>query len=603
MSVTVLTGQLTEPGEFCLDDFPAGCLVTDFKRKILYSNTYLEQRLGYCPGALADMDLFSVLSRGSQVLYETYLVPMLVRGGQCDEIQLSLLTQRGDAFPVVISARRGADNDERLFWSLTEASQREQMYRELSEARDLLQQKVGQLNILSDTDQLTGLPNRAAMSRHLGQQIRKAETGGLAFALAFVDLDGFKEVNDRYGHPTGDQLLRLVARRMANNLRKDDMIARFGGDEFVILLRGDLSSVSAEESLKRLLAALAEPFKVDTAPVRISASIGVTLYPQADNIEPDQLLRQADQAMYQAKIAGRNQICVFNVQREKFLRDRNEELTSIRNGLAQGQFELHYQPKVNMRTGEVLGAEALLRWHHPVQGLVGPASFLPAVDETPVGIELGRWVISTALAQLQEWNQRGLDLHVSINIAGYHLQHVDFLRDLGEALGRYPAALKHRLELEVLETSTIEDIDHVSSVLTACKVLGIRVALDDFGTGYSTLGHLRDLSVDVLKIDRSFVRDMLTNEGDLAILRGVIGFAQAFRCDVIAEGVETRQHGQQLIELGCENGQGYYIARPMPAMELEPWVRAWNHQEFRHKFASADARGEKQRESGDHASC
>ncbi len=594
---------MTAPVEFCLDDFPAGCLVTDFRRRILYSNSYLEQHLGRDEGELADADLFGLLTRGSQVLYESYLVPMLVQSGRCDEIQLSLRTRNGDALPVVVSARCEDDGCERIFWSLAAADQREQMFHELTEAREQLQQKISQLHTLSDTDQLTGLPNRAAMTRHLSQLIKKVKSGQLAFALAFVDLDGFKAVNDKHGHQMGDKLLKLVARRMEKNLRSNDLIARFGGDEFVILLHGEFSTGAAEESLNRLIRHLSEPFEVDSATLSISASVGVTLYPQSEEIEPDQLIRQADNAMYQAKIAGRNQLCLFNVVQEKFLRNRTEELAAIRAGLRAEQFELYYQPKVNMRTGEVLGAEALLRWRHPVHGLLGPDRFLPAVAETSVGLELGWWVINSALTQLQDWQLKGMGLHVSVNIAGYHLQDADFLRDLGQTLASFPAGLRHHLELEVLETSTIEDIDHVSSVLSACKVLGIRVSLDDFGTGYSTLGHLRDLSVDTLKIDRGFVKDMLDNPGDLAILKGVIGFAGAFQCGVIAEGVETFQHGQRLIELGCEWGQGYYIARPMPAQDLEPWVKTWTDHEFRRKFAPAGYHGDGAPQNEGQASC
>lgn len=589
---------MNTPDVFSLDDFPVGCLVSDLKRQILYSNAFVETHFGYPAEHLAGADLFTLFSRASQIIYDSYLIPLLMREGHCEEIRLNLVTRAGNALPVVVNVRREEAASERIFWSLTSASRGEQMFGEIAEARDLLQQKVSQLHTLSDTDQLTGLPNRTAMTRHLSQQIGNAKAGQLAFALAFVDLDGFKEINDRNGHHTGDKLLRLVAKRMASNLRDDDVIARFGGDEFVILLHGNFNTNTAEESLNRLIQQLAEPFEVDSMPLQISGSVGVTLYPQTKEIEPDQLMRQADKAMYQAKLAGGNQLCLFNVDQERFLRDKNEELAAIRVAMDAGQFELYYQPKVNMRTGQVLGVEALLRWNHPVHGLMGPATFLPTVSDTLVGLALGRWVIAKAMAQLQDWQRQGLDLHVSVNIAGYHLQYPDFLYDLGQMLADAPGLPKHKLELEVLETSTIEDIDHISSVLTACKSLGIGVSLDDFGTGYSTLGHLRDLSMDTLKIDRSFVQNMLVNAGDLAIIKGVIGFAGAFQCDVIAEGVETRQHGQRLIDLGCEWGQGYYIARPMPAQALEPWVHDWRRDGFHDKFLAAGDRDDGKRKEG-----
>ncbi|WP_288365345.1 EAL domain-containing protein [uncultured Marinobacter sp.] len=566
---------MTMSDAFPVEHFPVGCLVSDSKRQILYCNRFVEEHYGYGVSELVGADLFTLLSRASQIMYDSYLLPLVMREGRCDEIRLSLVTRHGEPKPVVVSLCRDHPHSERIFWSIGNANRSEQLFSELTEARKLLQQKISLLHNLSDTDQLTGLPNRAALTRHLNQKIGHPESAQLAFALAFLDLDGFKEVNDRYGHPVGDKLLRLVAKRMAANLRNNDLIARFGGDEFVILLTGEFGSSEAEESLNRLIRQVSEPFEVESLKLHISASAGVTLYPQSEAVDADQLVRQADQAMYQAKLAGKRQLCLFNVDKERSEKGKNKEAAAVRNAIASGEFELFYQPKVNMRTGEVLGAEALLRWNHPDRGLLAPAAFLPALSQTSAGVELGHWVIASGLTQLRHWHERGIDLHVSVNIDGYHLQHPDFLRQLKDLLMDCPALPKHRLELEVLETSAIEDIDHVSSILTACKKLGIRISLDDFGTGYSSLAHLRDLSVDILKIDRSFVRDMLTSPGDLAILKGVIGFAGAFQCDVVAEGVETIQHVQSLTELGCDLGQGYYIAKPMPPQVFEAWLRDW----------------------------
>lgn len=572
---------------FSLDDFPVGCMVTDYQRRILYSNHYLEQYHGYSTHELLGADLFMLLSKASQIMYDTYIVPMLVREKQCDEIRLSMVSRSTSTLPVVVSVMCDDSANERLFWSISSASRSDQLFEELTETKQLLEQKVSLLRTLSDTDQLTGLPNRTALTKHLDQKIVDLKKEGMAFALAFVDLDGFKEVNDRYGHQVGDKILQLVAKRLASNLRSDDLIARFGGDEFVIFLNGRFSGSLVEEALSRLISKLAEPFNIDSVLLQLSASIGVTLYPQSKDVEPDQLIRQADQAMYQAKLAGKNQVCLFNVDNEQVQQGRHSELSAIRAAIETEQFELYFQPKVNMLTGRVLGAEALIRWNHPSEGLKAPAAFLPVLNNTATGVELGRWVINSALCQLQVWLQQGLDLHVSVNIDGYHLQHSQFLRDLSSLLADFPTLPKQRLELEVLETSTIEDVSHVYSVLTACRMMGIRISLDDFGTGYSSLSHLRDLSVDTLKIDRSFVQNMLTSVGDRAILKGVIGFAHAFECDLVAEGVETLQHSQQLIELGCECGQGFFIARPMPAADFKSWIEAWNQGGFQRKFKSA----------------
>lgn len=577
----------TEP--ITLDHFPVGSLVSNASRQVIFSNSYFARKYGYSVNELVGKDFFSLLSRASQIMYDSYLMPMLVREGCCEEIRLTFITAAGENVPAVVSARLEEGNNRRIFWSVGHAARSEQLFEELTEARKLLQQKVSLLHTLSDTDQLTGLPNRSALTRHLTQKISLFAKGELAFALAFIDLDGFKEVNDQYGHYMGDKVLKLIAKRMASNLRSDDLIARFGGDEFVVLLHGHFNAAMAEESVNRLIRQISEPLEIDSLTLHVSASVGVTLYPQTENITPDQLIRQADQAMYQSKLAGRNQMSLFNVDNEKHQKEKHTELHAIKAAMAANEFELYYQPKVDMRSGKVLGAEALIRWNHPVEGLKGPATFLPIITETNIGLDLGQWVIVTALEQLQAWLSEDLDIHISVNISGYHLQAPDFLKNLTRVLSAFPDIPKHRFELEVLETSTIEDVEKVSLVLSSCRMMGIRVSLDDFGTGYSTLGHLRDLSVDTLKIDRSFVKDMLTNPGDLAILKGVIGFGQAFECDLIAEGIETFQHAQSLMELGCDWGQGYYIARPMPAASFIEWVCDWRETGFVKKFKATDA--------------
>lgn len=569
-----------------LDDFPAGCLVTDLERNIIFTNSYFETRYKHTTSKLNGTDLFRLLSRASQILYESYLIPLLLHEGRFDEIQLGLVTADNAIKPVVVSARLERHANEVIYWTITSADQRDSMVQELTQTRQQLHEKIDTLQRLSFTDKLTGLANRDALTRHLDRRTKKTDTTPPPFALAFVDLDGFKEVNDHYGHAMGDELLRQVARRMTENIRANDFIARLGGDEFVIILNGDLSPLASERILSGLIEQLATPFTIESVAVPISASIGVTFYPQATNTAPDQLIRQADHAMYQAKLAGRGHVHLFNADKERHLRDHSVKLNAIKAAMTANQFALYYQPKVNMRTGEILSVEALLRWQHPERGILGPADFLPTVNETTVGFQLGEWVMAKALTQLQIWQQQGLRLGVSVNISGYHLQHPEFLKNLGNLLSNYPPGLQRRLELEVLETSTIKDIHQVSEVLSACKGMGIRVSLDDFGTGYSTLGHLRDLSVDALKIDRSFTKYMSSNESDMAILKGVIGLARAFECDVIAEGVETREHGEKLIELGCEWGQGFYITEPLPANSLKPWFLEWHEHGFQDKFGS-----------------
>ncbi|MCO4787204.1 MAG: bifunctional diguanylate cyclase/phosphodiesterase, partial [Marinomonas atlantica] len=388
-------------------------------------------------------------------------------------------------------------------------------------------------------------------------------------------LDGFKEVNDTFGHDTGDLLLVDVAQRMRDTLGGEGIVARFGGDEFVLLVPILQNSSEVEPKLQCLLVALAQPFKVSGVTLHISASIGVTFYPQHREIEADQLIRQADQAMYQAKISGRNRLKAFDLSQEDILVEQHRFYEELQEAYELEQFRLYYQPKVNMRSKEVIGYEALIRWQHPIRGILAPAVFLPALTNQPLELEVGNWVIKTALAQLWQWQQQGYTQTVSVNLASYQLQQSGFIAQMKSLLAGYPRSVAESLELEILETSAIEDLATVSGVIDACKEMGVKLSLDDFGTGYSTLSHLKELSVDILKIDHGFVREMLEDENDLVIIKGVIGFADAFSLDVIAEGVETAEHARRLIELGCELGQGYYISRPIPAEKVLEWYAQW----------------------------
>jgi EAL domain-containing protein (putative c-di-GMP-specific phosphodiesterase class I) len=358
-------------------------------------------------------------------------------------------------------------------------------------------------------------------------------------------------------------------------LRDGDTLARLGGDEFVAVLIDLDEEIACVPLLQRLLGAVSQPVAVGELSLELSASLGVTFYPQGGEVDADQLMRQADQAMYQAKVAGKNRYHVFDSAQDRSVRGRFESLQHIKLALSAGEFVLHYQPKVNMRSGAVIGAEALIRWQHPQRGLLPPAEFLSVIEDTPLAVELGEWVIDTALAQKEQWCANGLDLRVSVNVGARQLQQVDFVDRLKLILDRRPDVPIGSLEIEVLETSALQDVEQISQVIRACRALGVTFALDDFGTGYSSLTYLKRLPVAVLKVDQSFVRDMLNNLDDLAILEAVLGLATAFRRTVIAEGVETTAHGEILLQLGCELAQGFGIARPMPGNELVAWVASW----------------------------
>ncbi|MFZ4625315.1 MAG: sensor domain-containing protein, partial [Rhodoferax sp.] len=431
------------------------------------------------------------------------------------------------------------------------------------------------LEHIAHFDALTDLPNRVLLADRLQQAMVQAQRRGQQLAVVYLDLDGFKAINDKHGHGAGDQILMTLAKRMKQALREADTLARLGGDEFVAVL-GDLEDVTASAPLlTRLLAAAAQPVSVDGLSLQVSASLGVTFYPQAQDVDADQLLRQADHAMYQAKVTGKNRYLVFDAVQDSSLRVHHESLENIRLALERGEFVLYYQPKVNMCSGQVIGAEALIRWQHPAKGLLAPAAFLPVIEDHPLSVAVGEWVIDTALTQVELWRASGLDIPVSVNIGARQLQQFNFVERLQAMLAAHPQVAPDRLELEVLETSALEDITQVSQVIDACAAIGVIFALDDFGTGYSSLTYLKRLRVALLKIDQSFVRDMLDDPHDLAILQGVIGLATAFRRQVIAEGVETVAHGTLLLQLGCDLAQGYGIARPMPADQLPDWAQAW----------------------------
>ncbi len=432
-----------------------------------------------------------------------------------------------------------------------------------------------QLERIAHYDALTALPNRVLFADRLHQAMARAKRGGQRLAVVYVDLDGFKTVNDTQGHDAGDQLLMTLAGRMRKAMRECDTLARLGGDEFVAVL-GELPDAdSCRPLVRRLLATVAEPVEVNGQSLQVSGSIGVTLYPQREEVEADQLLRQADQAMYQAKLAGKDRYHLFDAEHDHDLRSHHESLERIRQGLVRGEFVLHYQPKVNMHTGELIGAEALIRWQHPEQGLLPPDRFLPVIEHHALGIQLGEWVIETALGQVAAWQAEGLHVPVSVNIAANHLQRSDFAERIYLLLSLHPDVTPDMLQLEVLESSALADMNHVAETMATCTRMGIGFSLDDFGTGYSSLSYLKRLPAAELKIDRGFVRDMLHDADDLAILDGVLGLARAFRRRAVAEGVETEAHGELLLRLGCECAQGFGIARPMAPELLPRWIATW----------------------------
>jgi len=430
------------------------------------------------------------------------------------------------------------------------------------------------LKHIAHNDLLTNLPNRVLLADRLSQAMTQCQRRNKCLAVAFLDLDGFKAINDTHGHIKGDELLVVLSKRIKEALREGDTLARIGGDEFIAVITDLENTEDCKPVLNRLLRAASEPVTVADTKMHVSASIGVTLYPQ-DGVEADQLTRHADQAMYIAKQAGKNRYHLFDTDQNNAIKVQREEINHIRSALKNNEFVLHYQPKVNMNTAEVIGVEALIRWQHPQRGLVQPLDFLPAIEGRSVSVTLGEWVIKSALLQINQWRSMGINLPISVNISVYQLQQDNFVTRLAALLAAHPEVKPHYLELEILETTVLSDVNQVLETMNSCHELGVRFALDDFGTGYSSLTHLRRLPAYLIKIDQSFVRDMLEDADDSAIVEGVVNLAKIFQRKVIAEGVETCAHADALIRLGCELAQGYGIARPMPQADIPQWVTSW----------------------------
>jgi len=442
------------------------------------------------------------------------------------------------------------------------------VFRDVSEKKQLIQKMSWQ----SQHDVLTGLPNRNALAIRFDHEIALAREQRSLLAVCLFDLDHFQQINERGGQALGDDILKQVARRLHEFAGPRHYAARLSGDEFVLLLPDMHDRAAVNATLEQLMAQLACEYHGADHAFTLSASVGVALY-TGSGISADKLLRHADQALYQAKVSGRGKVHYFDADLDEQVRTHYNRRSEVRAALLAGELCLYYQPKLNMRSGRVVGMEALLRWRHPQRGIVGPMDFLPAVEHSDVIVEIGEAVLRQALAQLDAWRAAEPEWAVSVNIAARHFQRKDFVERLGAILREFPHVPPRMLELEILESSALQDIAHVRNIMQECQALGIRFALDDFGTGYSSMSYLKRLPADVLKIDQSFVRNMLVDRDDRHLVSAIIGLARSFKRDVIAEGVETMAHGALLMQLGCEVAQGYGIARPMPADDVLGWAK------------------------------
>ncbi|MFU8787888.1 MAG: EAL domain-containing protein [Methylobacter sp.] len=437
----------------------------------------------------------------------------------------------------------------------------------------LIKKHEKDLKKMAHYDVLTGLPNRLSLDEEMQQVIAMSDQERNSIAICYFDLDGFKSVNDNFGVKTGDAVLIEWAKRISHGIRRTDTVFRVGGDEFVILFCGIDTKSECTALLEKLLESVSHKMAVDKVTRQVTASVGVTLYPN-DNDNPDMLLRHAYQAMCTAKIAGKNSYHFFDVDEDQRMRHLNSEQRRIRQALTRGEFELFYQPKINFHDHSVMGAEALIRWRHPERGVLSPAEFLPHIYQTDLEINVGEWVIATALAQQSQWYQQGVNIELSINISGSHLLTPDFAAHLQKELAQYPDLPTGTLQIEILETAALEDFSAAIKSMQSCQQLGVNFALDDFGTGYSSLTYLWKLPASTLKIDQGFVFNMLTDDASHAIVVAVMALAKSFSRKVVAEGVETAEQYAALAEMGCHAAQGYLIAKPMPANDFYAWYQA-----------------------------
>jgi len=497
-----------------------------------------------------------------------------VNNGIGYDLELETYTTKGNKIDIRTTCNVAMENGKpiRLEGIFQDISDHKKIQRKLEETNSALK-------LSAHYDPLTGLPNRNLLSDRIEHALKKSIRSKKYVAIVFIDLDGFKVINDSHGHDIGDEFLKQAANQLSGVLREGDTLSRFGGDEFVAVL-DELSETSDSELIvSRMLESVSKIFSVKGKLLKTTASIGITFYP-LNNSSPDQLLRHADQAMYMAKQKGKNRSYVFDIEKDEAVKHLNEELQRIAQALENNEFILYYQPKVDLRSNEVVGVEALIRWNHPEKGVLGPHTFLPAVEHDSLDIDIGRWVIKTAFEQSKHWLSSGYDIAISVNISPLHLQHPEFVSELQEVINQYPSFKPESIDFEVLESSALTDINLVSRVMTDCVQLGVSFSIDDFGTGYSSLTYLKQLPAKYLKIDQSFVRDMLIDSDDKAIVQGIIELAKVFKLKLIAEGVETPRHGEVLMSLGNDIAQGYGIARPMPANDILTWLNKWKRSPF-----------------------
>jgi len=540
-----------------------GIILTDDKFLIVDVNDEFEFITGYQRAeSIANQPSFLESSKHSESFYDDMKHYLTTKGHWYGELWSRRKT--GELFLVFLNVTRVQhphDKTGHYVWMFNDITLEKQYQKRLQNS--------------ANYDQLTNLPNRFLLNDRIQQAMMEAKRYNHFIAIVFIDLDGFKAVNDTFGHDMGDNLLINVAKQMKAALRAIDTVARIGGDEFVAVIGGLNNQEDATPIFEKLLKAATTPIQKEEKTVQVSGSLGVTFFPQAEKFDVEQLIRQADQAMYKAKQDGKNRFHIFDIQQDSEQCDLTLNLNCIEQAISNNELVLHYQPKVSLFNDDVIGLEALVRWQHPEKGLLYPSDFLSSIENTQLSVKLTEWVVKHTMQQIETWQKQGLKLAVSINVGAFELQKPDFIEWMGALLDEFPSIERSQIELELLETSALEDLRSVQELIQNCKNRGIIFALDGFGTGFASLSYLKRLQIETIKIDQSFIHNMFEDSDDITLLEGLIGLTKSLDRRVIAEGIETEEQGKMLINLGCHFGQGYFIAKPMAAHDVPKWIAKW----------------------------
>jgi len=538
----------------CIGDAVA---CTDSSGNITFLNLVAEKMTGWSLTEASGLPMSGVLRILDASSRETTPNPMELAVGQNQTVHLPLnsILIRRDGFEIPIEDSVSPIHDREGLPTGAVI-----VFRDVSAARAMALQIVHS----AQHDFLTGLPNRMLLNDRLSQAITLAPRHFKKVAILFLDLDGFKHINDSLGHPTGDKLLQSIAKRLVECVRGSDTVSRQGGDEFVVLLSEVERSEDTAITARRMLQAVAESHSIDQHDLHVTTSIGVSVYPD-DGLDAETLIKNADTAMYQAKENGRQSYQFFKPAMNVRAVERQAIEESLRRALERQEFAIHYQPKVNLKTGAITGAEALLRWTHPVRGAIPPAQFIPVAEDCGLILPIGRWVLREACQQARAWVDAGLPLAtMAVNISAMEFRNDAFLQGVFSVLGDTGLSPEF-LELELTESVLMKHAETTESILRTLRARGVQLAVDDFGTGYSSLSYLRKFPIDALKIDQSFVRQITTSPDETTIVTAVISMGRSLKLRVVAEGVETPQELAFLQAHQCDEAQGYYFGRPMIA--------------------------------------